>query len=88
MEFLHNLWVWAQANPWTVVAIVVYLVVNLAPRPHPEDSVGWKAKLWMILDRISVLTAERVPGKLKLIFAASPKVKTKPSEKDSQGKDG
>jgi hypothetical protein len=65
-------WVWVQANPWTLVAVVAYLIVNIAPRPHPDQSVGWKATLWLVLDRICVLTADRVPGKLKLIFAASP----------------
>jgi len=70
--WLSNAWLWVQANPWTTTAIVVYLIVNLAPRPHPEQREGWAKTFWTIVDRLSVLTAGSVPGKLKMIFSDSP----------------
>jgi len=71
-EWLANMWIWAQANPWTTLAIVVYLIVNFAPRPHPAEHTGWARMFWLIVDRLSVLTAGSVPGKLKMLFAGSP----------------
>lgn len=73
-QWIAASWGWVLANPWTVVAIVVYLVVNLAPRPHPEKQTGWKKWFWLVVDRLSVLTADKVPGKLKMLFAGSPLV--------------
>ena len=82
-EQLAHIWSWIQANPWTTVAIVAYLLVNLAPRPHPEQHTGWARTFWLIVDRISVFTAGSVPGKLKMLFADSPSSEVaKPSAKD------
>jgi hypothetical protein len=63
---------WLVAN-WYVAAItVVYIVVNFAPRQHPDQASGLAKAFWLILDRVSILTAKGVPGKLKWIFAPSP----------------
>lgn len=77
--WLANLWIWVQANPWTTLAIVAYLLVNLAPRPHPAEHTGWARTFWLIVDRLAVLTAGSVPGKLKMLFAGSPPAAPAPS---------
>jgi len=70
---LQQIWQWSVANPFIVGGIVCWLVANVAPRPHPalQESRGRKF-FWTLIDRISVLTAETVPGKLKWILKASP----------------
>lgn len=63
---------WATAHWQLVLIVVVYGLVNLAPRPHPEKQTGAMRILWLLLDRVSVMTAERVPGRFKMLLAASP----------------
>jgi hypothetical protein len=64
---------WAAQNPVVMTAAVVYVVVNVAPRPRPSDTQSrFERFFWTVLDRISVLTAESVPGRLKWLFASSP----------------
>ena len=36
MDTILLMWAWIQANPWTTVAIVTYVIANLAPRPHRD----------------------------------------------------
>ena len=72
MEKLELMWAWAQANPVVFTAIVVYVIANLMPRPHPEQMTGWKRTFWAIVDGLCVLTAAKVPGKLKWLLANSP----------------
>lgn len=70
---LHSIVGWTAANPWLAFGVVCWVVANVAPRPHPEQQERPSAKFfWMLIDRISVLTAETVPGKLKWILAPSP----------------
>jgi len=59
---------WVQQNPELAVAIAIYVFVNLAPRPDPEKLSGWQKVFWTILDRISVLTADKVPGRVKWLL--------------------
>lgn len=63
---------WIKENPEFVASVIVYLIVNLAPRKHPEQAQGWGKFLWWMLDRVSVLTHDKMPGKPKMIFKASP----------------
>lgn len=62
---------WLKQNPETAVAVLVYVVVNLAPRPQPSGDGLW-AKLWLVLDRLCLLTSDKVPGKLKFLLLDSP----------------
>jgi hypothetical protein len=64
---------WVIAHWELVLIVVVYGIVNLAARPHPDKQTGLMRVLWLILDRFSVMTAERVPGRFKMILAASPR---------------
>jgi len=72
METLQIALDWVQANPWIALAIAVYVIVNVAPRPHPEQMVGWKRTVWAIIDGLCLLTAAKVPGRVKWIVANSP----------------
>jgi hypothetical protein len=72
MEQLHTVLEWAKANPWTATAIVVYVIANLAPRPHHGKMTGWQKAFWQIVDRLCVLTSHRVPGGLKFLLLDSP----------------
>lgn len=76
MENLNIMWAWIQANPIVFTAIVVYVIANLAPRPHPEKIVGWKKTFWEIIDGLCLLTAARVPGKIKWLLAGSPPIES------------
>lgn len=64
---------WATAHWQLVLIVTVYGLVNLAPRPHPEDQAGITRIFWLLLDRFSVMTAEKVPGRFKMLLAASPR---------------
>lgn len=72
MQQLQAVLDWMQANPWTTLAIVVYVVANLAPRPDPSQMKGWRKALWQIIDRLCLLTSHRVPGSLKFLLLDSP----------------
>jgi hypothetical protein len=72
MEQLQNMLDWMQANPWTTLAIIVYVIANLAPRPHPGKMKGWQKALWQIIDRLCLLTSHKVPGSLKFLLLDSP----------------
>jgi hypothetical protein len=72
MEQLQAMLDWMQANPWTTLAIVVYVVANLAPRPDPAKMKGWQKALWQIIDRLCLLTSHKLPGSLKLLLLDSP----------------
>jgi hypothetical protein len=64
---------WIVAHWQIALIITVYVLVNVAPRPHPDEQTGLMRFLWTVLDRFSVLTAKQVPGKVKWLLAASPK---------------
>jgi hypothetical protein len=53
----------------TVLAVVVYAIANVAPRPDPVRMTGWRLAFWGTLDRLCVLTAAAVPGVFKALFA-------------------
>lgn len=63
---------WGMANPVIVLAVVVWIVANVMVRPHPDQMTGWKKVLWTAVDRVSILTADKLPGALKLPLVASP----------------
>lgn len=70
---LTEMWAWIYANPVVVLAIVAWVVANVAQRPLPSETQSRGTRLfWLVVDRISVLTAEKVPGKLKWLMAPSP----------------
>jgi hypothetical protein len=75
---LTRAWAWVVANPIETAALVLYLVANVVPRPHPEKLVGWRLLLWGSLDRLCFLSAKRVPGSFKALFGASPIVEPPP----------
>lgn len=54
-----------------IVALVLYIAISIAKRPHPEKLKGWKRKVWLVADAIAFLTPEDLPGKFKLPFTAS-----------------
>ena len=66
------LWTWIAAHPIECIAIAAYIVANVAPRPHPEALTGWRRTFWLIVDRLCLLTAGRLPGALKWLLSASP----------------
>ena len=74
---------WVKQNPETFAAILIYILVNVAPRKHPEEQSGLAKYFWLLLDRLAVLTHEKLPGKLKLPMTASPRATTQDKDKDS-----
>ena len=72
MEHWNAVMEWAKANPWTTVAIVAYVVANLAPRPHHGKMSGFQKAFWQIVDRLCVLTSHKAPGSLKFLLLDSP----------------
>jgi hypothetical protein len=70
-ETLSGMWGWIQENPEAFIAIVVYVIANFAPRPHPEKMTGWQKSFWQMIDRLCVLTHHLVP-KPKMILLDSP----------------
>jgi hypothetical protein len=86
---------WVRANWYVTLVVVLWIVANVAPRPHPETMTGFQKVLWTVVDRLCVLTADVVPGKLKWIFAPSPSpaalpavltTDAAPEEKKDEGK--
>jgi hypothetical protein len=75
MEQLQIVLEWAKANPWVTTAIVVYVIANLAPRPDPSKMTGWQRAFWQIVDRLCVLTHDKLPGGLKMLLLDSPPIK-------------
>jgi hypothetical protein len=83
MTTLTALFTWAlahQALLLGIVATVLWLIANVAPRPHPETCTGWKKALWGVIDRLCLLTAEKFPGVFKWILTASPSKGKKPQK--------
>jgi hypothetical protein len=76
METLQTILDWMKANPWITTAIVVYVIANLAPRPDPSKMTGWQKSFWQIIDRLCVLTADKLPGTVKLLLLDTPPPKT------------
>lgn len=72
MVSLAAVWAFVVAHDWQIVLVGSYVLLNVGPRPHPETMTGPKKVFWTIVDRLSVLSAERVPGNWKMIFAPSP----------------
>jgi len=63
---------WIVSNPLTVTAIVIWLVANVAPRPNPSEMTSnWKV-FWVVVDRLCILTAGKLPGGFKMLLLASP----------------
>lgn len=63
---------WCAANKVVLASIASWMVLNVMPRPHPDDRVGPAKVLWTVADMVSVLTAKQFPGQLKMPMAASP----------------
>lgn len=64
---------WLKTNWLSVLAVASWLTANIAPRPHPSEAESkWTKLFWTVVDRVSFLTANHVPGKLKWVFAGSP----------------
>lgn len=69
----HLVWAWIWAHRVVLGSIIVWLIANVAPRPNPSDvEPRWQRIFWAIIDRLSVLTAEGVPGRVKWLLAPSP----------------
>ena len=72
MGYLQAVWAWAEAHA-TLLAAVLWIIANVAPRPTPRpDQNRWVRLLWQLVDRLCILTADRVPGRLKWLLAATP----------------
>ena len=70
---LHAIWVWISANPLTTLAIVLWLIANVVPRPQPAVTQNrWVRLFWSLVDRASILTSDKLPGKLKMLGFATP----------------
>jgi hypothetical protein len=65
-------WSWIVAHDWQIVSLTTYVLLNIGPRPHPDRLDGPSRIFWTIVDRLSVLSAERVPGAWKMLLAKSP----------------
>jgi hypothetical protein len=76
MEQLQTVIAWMKANPWVTTAIVVYVLANLAPRPDPSKMTGWQKAFWQIIDRLCVLTHDKLPGTVKMLLLDTPPPKT------------
>jgi len=63
---------WILAHPVVMGVATLWVLVNLAPRPHPEDMSGYQKVFWGLVDRLAVLTANELPGRWKWLFAQSP----------------
>jgi hypothetical protein len=75
MQTLSLVYAWTLVHKATilgVISVVLWLIANYAPRPHPEDLVGWRKLLWTLVDRLCILTAADRPGAWKWLFLASP----------------
>lgn len=81
---MTDIYDWIITHPEATIAIVVYVAINVLPRPHPDDRTGWQRTLFWLLDRIAWLTHDKLPGKLKLIFTASPRPAAAKDEGTSQ----
>lgn len=82
-QFAGRVWVWLYLHWLVVLAVAVYIIANVAPRPHPEALTGWRKIFWMVIDRACVLTAAALPGALKVPGASSPPLVV-PASNDSQ----
>jgi hypothetical protein len=72
MGYLQAVWAWAGEH-YTLLAAVVWVIANVAPRPAPRpDQNRWVRLFWQLVDRACVLTADRVPGRVKWLLAATP----------------
>ena len=67
-----ELWSWVVAHDAAIALLSLWLIVNVGPRPHPERLTGPAKAFWLVVDRLCVLTAERVPGQWKWLFEPSP----------------
>ena len=80
MNILGVLWTWIVAHPIECIALAVYVLANVLPRPKPAELTGWRATLWGTIDRLCVLTAGRLPGFWKALFAATPADEPPPAD--------
>jgi hypothetical protein len=71
---------WFFAHDWQMLLVTTYVLLNVGPRPHPENLTGgYKKIFWLIVDRLAWLSAEKVPGDWKMIFSESPLPPVEPS---------
>ena len=64
---------WLQTHWFGAFVVTVWLIANFAPRPLPNEEQKPIVRLfWLVIDRLCILTAAKVPGNLKWILAASP----------------
>jgi hypothetical protein len=68
-----------------VVSVVAYVIANAAPRPDPVSLTGWRKAFWGTIDRICFLTAARVPGVFKALFAPTTPAGTAQNGQDKPG---
>jgi hypothetical protein len=66
------IWNWVWQHDWQLLLVTSYVIVNVGPRPHPENLTGYKRIFWLVVDRLAWLSAEKVPGDWKWMFTASP----------------
>lgn len=76
---------WLKANWISIVAVAIYLLANVYPRPPVEEQSGATRKFWFIVDRLCFLTAQQVPGRLKWPLMASPWLQKSPASTEGKG---
>src|SRR5277367_6470841 len=67
-----DVYAWLMQHDWQMLLVLTYVLVNVGPRPNPENLKGYKRVIWLLIDRLAWLSAEKVPGDWKWIFTASP----------------
>lgn len=72
MRAIDVVFAWIMSDPAYAIAITVWVFANVAPRPNPRKLKGAQRVLWTLVDRMCILTAERLPGRFKWLLAGSP----------------
>ena len=75
-QFLSSFWPavarFLVAHWSTTLAVSLYVLANVVPRPDAYAASPRWATFWKIVDRLCFLTSNALPGSLKLIGALSP----------------
>lgn len=77
---------WLGSNWIVVLALSAYIAANVLPRPSGGESKGVVRLFWVTLDLICFLTANALPGKLKMpLLAYSPAAVSPPAPPGENG---
>lgn len=83
MELIDAAILWVRDNPTLTALILLYVVLSAIPRPHPDKVLSPTAHyVWLVIDRLTIFSAERVPGRVKMIFQRSPEPQKEEAPKE------